>query len=410
MHESIRSRLARNVGVRALSDFLPKDAPISFGVFAGSSDQRLCVALCCTAPALGRMPVVLVHNDLMLERGLCTLAQQRHVSVMLAGPRPMATPTVTYDPLFGLDHLGVIRTLGVEKDHALAARVLDYLTIADAMHNMSGGADAIGKYPYRLHLLRALSHMNYQRLESEVLDLLPGDLAEDLAMRMTMPGDQRKVADLFDALALRLGTIVSPQQDPGLAVRHPLPSVSSIALAGGFASVRLPTKDEAVLNHLAIELDLLLRHGMVPMLVMSGVDIAKTDLAALIATQAPHKALCVGLACDYATRVVDSNTDVPSLLSTLDRTFVLSCPNTGIASAFTDAFGTYERTVIERGRHQSREFMQLLPSSVGAGINERITQEANVLPEELVGNPTVALVCGRGMPRPYVVKRFDERR
>lgn len=407
MDRQDRSKRVRYVGSRTLTDVLPPNGPSSFGAFAGTADQRVCVVLRGIAPVLGRMPVVVVHGDTVLESALCQLAALYGVPVALAGPLRRNVPIAAYDPLYGLDRKGVMRVLGVDKDAELESRVRDYLFIMETMHSMEGGDALIGTHPYKLALLHKITHLDYERLETEVIRQLPEGVQEELISRMTQPGDQRKVADVVDALETRLGELIHPYALPALTVAQPSCSISSNALAGGLSCIGVPAKDNAVLDQVDAEVRSLLRRGMPLMLVIANTDVAGSPLAKLVLSLQPQDPLIVGLALDRATSLVDPKEgNVASLLATLDTSLVFCCPNAGVASTFAGAFGSYERRILERGRHHSREFFGIFPR-LDAGTHERFQDEGNVRPEDLVGKPRIALVAGRQRAVPMVVNCFD---
>lgn len=409
MDNQDRSRCAYNVGARTLTSVLPQYGPSSFGAFAGTPEQRARIALRCCVPALGRMPLVLLHNDPMLEFGLCHMAARIKVPVTLAGPLSRNAPISTYDPLYGLDDQGVMEALGVADDADLASLVRDYLRVMDTMHSMEGSSELMGAAPYSLPLLQRLSRLDCERLEAEVLLRLPQTAQDELVARMTEPGNPRKVANLADALDTRLGSLLRPQAAPALATTQPPVSICSTALMGGLICIGLPSRSESALEQVAIELNYLLRYGKRLMLVISGTDVSDSALAELVLSQQSEGPLVVGLACDLATRVVKSTDEVGGLLANLATALILSCPNSEVASTFTKTFGTYERKATERGRHYSRELFDIIPR-IDKGTNERLITEENVRPETLVGKPKRALVCGKNTPVPLIVDRFEEGR
>lgn len=389
-----------------LSSLFPDGRLISFGAFCGNPSQRSSVVLRGMRSALGRMGVVLLHADLKLEAAAASLCSQLGIPMVRVGASGAAQRQAGgYDPLYGLDRSGVLRALGVADDHSAAGYVGYYLTILDTLYRMSPGR--FGRYAYSLGALLRLSSLPVVNLQTNVLQAFSSALSQDLVQSITMPGVQMDVYSRVSALAQRLsGTLCPVLAQPGMSLPTPTTSLVALSTMCAVTSVYLPSGDVGTLDYLDVELDYLVRSRVPFMLVLSGIDVAGTDMRQrLISEQGAGQSYAVGVASSNPLSLMHDQQDVAALFAKLNRIVVFPCTTSQVAESVSSIFGTYDHVVRDRNVGVSRGHGWLF-GTYSEGYAEHTVKEQNVRPEDLMGTDRGALVVWEGDPA--LVDHLDE--
>lgn len=408
------TRSVRTAGRVRLEEFLPWDAPgESFAAFCGSPGQRTAVGLRAIARCCGRFGVVLLHDDPAFESTLSTLGlrfpQLRQAPFHIRPANRSGDGGPYYDLLYGLPEEEVVRCVAPYRDglsHAgqaeVQARMLDYLSICAFRFRQDSAP--FGDYPYNLDLLLDLAAMPYDRLDRAVLSHLPEPLRARLRGSLSAPGVQQRVYDTLTAFAVRVGGALWLRRG---AQEHTGLSLISAVRRRDLISVRVPGSRSEVLDYLDLELQTLIRQQVPFLVVACGLTLNGSALRERFLGEHGALRYATGLLAETVSGVLgDQNEGMDRLLGQHHKVAVFACSSRGSAEPFSAAFGSYYRQVRETHSDHRREPFRLF-SAHGSGTSLRETVERNIRGEELMGLGAGALLCGRDMDTPVLIRHLE---
>lgn len=385
----------------------------SVAAFGGTSRQRRESALYTIRRFCSHMGVIVLQNDQQLANQLGLLGRQR-TELAIANPNfrtynenPAGSPVHYYDPLYGLSASGVLDAI-IPADSAMpdafATRgyLSAYLEILLALFRKD--SVAFGDYPYSLDILLQLVEMSPLDLERSVLPRLPSQTRDRIRAVLMHDGAQLSAYTAVNSFAAEMATFLWTRRMPR---DHTQSSMIDAVQRGCISCVTMPAASLRVLHYIYLELRELINRHIPFMLVVDDVDLSQSDeLCQLF--MAPHESssYCTAVFEPAISQIARNDQEVGSFLAQHASILVFACSNAQQAQPFSDALGTYQRTITDRNVTSQRTPFAIF-SSHGNGSTTHETQEHNITVEDLMGLGSGAVLCGNLYHLPEIIESIN---
>ncbi len=376
----------------------PDDAYSSFAIFGGTEEERRAAAILGIARGCGTMGVVVLHNDVLLERQLGRLHAIKpgdyHIYCANSDRR-------AYDPLYGLEELDVLDSIAPYDVASAAAPTMaktrstlsDYLEIM--RWNFEQGMDGFGAYPFNLNLLLDLVAKPYVELKQQVLDYLPQSMRERLKNHLSADGVQQLVLDNVINFTVRMEAYLYSRQNEWK--NHTRFSIVSVVRGRQVISLRIPNSDRELLRYCAAELNCLNRCGVPFLVVCCNLRVNENPFLERVFLDA-KSGMATGLVAPTVNAAVGD--DRLDNIMKLNRQMVLfPCSSTDEAEPFSRAVGNYYRVIYPEHRERHRRLFHLIPE-VSNGVGYLENEIRSIRPEDL---QNMSLLAGETIDAPMLV-------
>lgn len=411
------TRSVLHSGRRRLEQILPWDHQgASFAAFCGTPEQRRAVGLQGIHRCCGNRGVVVLQNDRPLARDVGQLRSrypqlaQRYPWFRTYSVNPMGSANSFYDPLYGLPLAAVLDAIaptdgsgyGAVSVLSLRTYLSAYLEIMQLKFQRNPAP--FGRYPFNRDLLLQLTQMPLHQLECQVLSYLPEPARTHLSGLLSQENAQQQAYAAVNAFATELGDFLWTNK--GFA-RHSCMSIVEAVRQRCVISVTIPSPRPAVLRCLYQELKTLKDARTEFLLVVSGVPLPESpELRQLFTGQHDTASYSTGLLASDLSQVIGDVSELAPLLAQHQEVLIFGCSSAQQAAPFSDALGTYQRTVWETHEEQHRQPFHFF-SDHGHGVGSREVTEHNITPQEFLYLGDGAVLCGSLYLPPVIIRHVS---
>ena len=403
----------------SIGDVINNSYPNSFCAFCGIQAQRNLVGLHKISRVVGRIGIIILHNDPRFENQLSQIYELNPSLCANNSPRMFIANQVDstgkiisyYDPLYGLTQSAVLEVLAPRTNsrspletNRLRSILSDYLAIIE--HQFRKNPVPFGNYPYTLDLLYDLTSMSYSELQKRVISFLPDNLRGPISGRLSADGSQQNAYNAVLSFAQSMNEFLWTKR--GFS-NHTRLSIVDAGKSRQLVSIYIPESRSDVLEYIATELQQL-NNLQVPYLVIeNGINLnANQKLKNIFMTEHSSLPYFTGILAENTSTIIDqsNNTnDLASLFSQAQEMFVFSCSSILAAQPFSDGIGNYYRRVEDQHSDTRREPFHIFSSHGQGNVQREITQRI-VDPEELTAMTNGCLLYGKNYPIPVLVDNF----
>ena len=388
-----------------LGRIMPVASSVSnFAALCGTAQQRYAVAAQAIARAYGRCGIVILHDDPTFDSFLYNLSQ-----LLPSGQHFNFINQRTYDPLYGMDAESIQNLLIPAQHDGITAPEVERIRAGLRVYleimrlQFSKNATTFGQFPYNLNLLLQLTQMPLETLVQEVLCALPQSLARSMKDVIHAPGMQQSIY----AAVLNFSTLMERYLwTPGQFQHHTQLSIIQSVFNQQVISVRVPASRSELLAFLNAELEVLAQQNTPFLLIADGINLSNCPaLQDRFLNDHLQQRYSTGILASEFHSVSDRAEDASRLLSQCHDVFLFNCHSANQALPIVSQLGKYYRTEIERNTHYERQPFHLFRSK-GHGRNEKYIEELNVRPEDMMGTPDRALLCGINHTSPVIIRHL----
>ncbi len=374
----------KNQGINRCSsarvgNWLPdNEAGTNVAVFGGNEFQRNLAVEQGIARCFGQVGVVVIHNNLFLERDLMNfnnLFPEKYAKY----PNTLAcfvnNGNLCYEPLYGMSFNRAIEAIYPELSRESPMYMQQHLCSVA----LKAYTDILRyrEIPIDLDNLLYLCNLDLGELERKELSLLPPKEAEEILAVLMQENIIRQVkADV---------NYFATQMDERIWRRSQKPSNVSIIEAvrnRALIAIRIPSNHLAVLDYLAAEMNCLLEYNAPFLLVLDSVIVGQSLLKSVILNQS--MLFSTVLAGSNIQELFDgAQEDGANAMHKADKIVLFQCSNVTVAKQYSDLIGEYLRQFVSVSDNQHRGAFDLFSShGKGQSISEQLY--ARLKPEELV--------------------------
>lgn len=371
-----------------VADWIPeKEAGSNLAVFGGNILQRTAVVEQGIARCFGKMGIVVIHNNSMLEKelmGFRDIYPEIFHNCRSTGACFINSGNLCYEPLFGLDRNRALEVIYPELSTDSPMYLQQHLC-----------ADALRKYfeifqykkvPVNLDDLLYLTNLDIDVLESKELRELPPEAAADILAVLVQENIMRQVRADVNHFADRMDGRIWSRNRKALPV-----SIIEAVKRRALISVRISSANPAVMDYLSSELNYLMDHNAAFLLVIDSVNIGNSIMKSIAASSGDG--FSTVLAGNSISDLFDaSREDGDNALFKAAKIILFQCANAAMAKQYSELIGNYLRQFTSISDNQSRGAFDLFS---GHGKGKSITEQdyARIRPEELVhlGNGAVLI-------------------
>ncbi len=403
----------------SIGDVINNSYPNSFGAFCGRQSQRDLVGLHKISRMLGRIGIIILHNDPLFESQLNrvydlnpSLDKDATPGMFIANQiNSNGTITSYYDPLYGLTQSAVLDVLAPRanarsplENNRLRSILSDYLSIIE--YQFKKNPVPFGDYPYTLDLLYDLVSMPYSELQKRVIAYLPDNLKIPINGRLSAEGSQQIAYNAVLSFAQSMNEFLWTKRNFS---KHTGLSIVDAGRKGKLLSIYIPNSRPDVLEYIATELQQL-NNLQIPYLVIeNGLNLnACQKLKSIFMTEHSVLPYYTGIIAENTSTIIDQNNntnDLAALFSQVQEMFIFSCSSTLAAQPFSEGIGNYYRRVEDQHIDTHREPFHIFSSHGQGNIQREITQRI-IDPEELTAMINGCLLYGKNYPIPVLVDNF----
>ena len=348
----------------------------NINVWGGRTEQRNAVVEYAVSRYLGKIGIVVLHNNDVLERDLMQF-QKIYPEIFRKDPDIKACfvngRNLVYEPLEGMDKNRIAEIIYPES-------TTEYQKYSQSMEALKVYLDIITKSGKSMNLdhLLTLCNMNQEQLERRVLVNFPAHMAENYSDILTRDNQALQVgADLRNFAGKLDGRIWS--EDAEQTSISMVRAVENRALI----TIRMPSENRAVQDYLAAELEYMIERNMKFVLVIDSVNMKESRLKNIAMNPAAN--FCTILAGNSHMELGDcagAEENQNQLLYRADKIILFQCGNARIAQLYSSFIGNYLKKVISYHEDKHRGAFDIFAGhGKGKGVAEQ--DFARVRPEEL---------------------------
>ena len=410
-------RIIDHLSTLNVRDVFNNSSPNSFGVFCGRQQQRNLIGLYEISRVLGRMGIIILHNEPIFESELVQVydlngsTQSRNdINMYIANQiSSNGTRVSFYDPLYGLPQREILDVLtpgssNTFESNRLRSIISDYLSIMDFLFQINPSVS--GNYPYTLDLLYELTSMPYKTLQSEVLSHLPDNLKMSISGRLSAEGSQQIAYQAVLSFSQSLNGFLWTKRD---FRAHTKLSIVEAAKTKQLISIYLPESRSDILEYIATELQYLNSINIPYLVIENGLNLnASQKLKNIFFSEHSSLPHYTGVIAENTSNIIDqsnSTNDLAALFGQTQELYVFSCSSTMAAQPFSDGIGNYYRKVEDQHYDYHREPFHIFSSHSQGNLKREISQKM-IDPEELTNMGNGCLLYGKNYPIPVLIDNF----
>ncbi len=387
----------------SVRDWLPDyEAGTNVAVFGGNGMQRKLVVEQGIVRCLGRIGIVVIHNNLLLENDLSNFRN----CFPEVGAAYANTPicivnnhNLCYEPLYGMTYNRAIETIypEVSKDssmymqqHLCSAALKAYTSILQYKN-----------IPIDLDNLLYLCNLDLNELEQKELADLPSEQAGDVLAVLMQENIVRQVKADVNYFAAQLDErIWDKSREPSNV------SIMEAVRNKALISVKASSNNMAVLDYLAAELSCLLECNAPCLLVVDSVLLRHSRLKDILMN--PSVSLLTIIAGNSIQELFDeAQEEGTSAVHKADKIILFQCANVTVAKQYSGMIGEYMRQFVSISDNRHRGAFDFFAShGQGKSVSEQLY--ARLTPEELVRLGEGAVLIDQRNGSVELVKRLYE--
>ena len=361
-----------------VEDWLPdEEISANIAVFCGTNEQRCLTVEQVIARSLGKMGVLVLHSNDLLEADLQNFPNIYPDVWEMYPNLPVChvnSRHLVYEPLYGMDKNRAAEAIYPEvsrdspmylQQHLCSEALRQYMEILSRR-----------QLPIDLDSLCRLVSMDLSELQEGELSTLPEKVQGEILAALSQENIFRQVrADVGSFAAQMDGRIWNRQTEP--TDISMVEAVKNRALL----SIRIPVDNTYIMDYLAAELKYLAERQEPFLLVADSIGLAGSALKNLLIH--PGKGYVTAIAArDVGQMLGDAADSALSLLGSADQIIVYNCANVRVASQYTELVGEYLRRFVDEQQSVQRAPFAIFGSH-GKGNSIREGLYARIRPEEL---------------------------